>query len=135
MVTASAVAVVAISATIVVVVLTREAPTVDAAAAPSTTTAPTSSALPTGQVMDVSPRADVRYLSALSDAGLVGRADDEAQVVRVGRLVCAYLATGQGDLVDAAVVVHESGQATKTESGIIVRAAVDSYCRQYDDAS
>lgn len=134
-ITALALAVVAICATIVVVVLNRESSVVAAASAPSPTPTPTSPSLPSGQVMDVSPQADIRYLSALSDAGLVGPADDEEQAIEVGRLVCAYLATGQGDLVDAAVVVHESGQATKTEAGPIVRAAVDAYCRQYDEGS
>ncbi|OMQ16384.1 hypothetical protein A7K94_0202880 [Modestobacter sp. VKM Ac-2676] len=83
--------------------------------------------------MDVSPEADDRYLTTLSSAGLLNPGGDERKVIEVGRLVCALLATGQGDVYEAAVLVHQSGEGTAREAGAIVGAAVGAYCPQYGD--
>ena len=99
-----------------------------ASASPTRTASPTR---PTGQVMDVSPQADAAYLGSLSDLGLLKPGDDREAVIRVGRLVCAYISAGQGDVHDAAIVVQQSGGATPSQATGIVAAAVDAYCPQY----
>ncbi|PWW23511.1 uncharacterized protein DUF732 [Geodermatophilus normandii] len=102
-------------------------------AEPSTATTTATRALPRPgeQVMDVSPEADARYLGTLSAAGLLAPGDDEDEVIEVGRLVCAYVSTGQGDVDDAGVMVLSSGLVTASDAGTIVGAAVGAYCPQY----
>jgi hypothetical protein len=147
---AVAVAAVAICVTVLALTFPGGAPAPTTAAAPTTTpaddrptsrpTATTHATLstmtppqPGDQVMDVSPQADVRYLTTLSTAGLLTPGADEQQIIEVGRLVCAYLATSQGDIYDAALLVNQSGQAAGSEAGTIVGAAVGAYCPQYGD--
>ncbi|MGY1728108.1 DUF732 domain-containing protein [Geodermatophilus sp. SYSU D01062] len=106
----------------------------ESSSAPTRTTATTrTTPRPGEQVMDVSPEADARYLATLSAAGLLTPGTDEQQVIEVGRLVCAFISTGQGDVDDAGVLVHQSGEATPGEAGTIVGAAVSAYCPQYGD--
>ncbi|WP_175551553.1 DUF732 domain-containing protein [Geodermatophilus amargosae] len=99
----------------------------------TTSTATRTLPRPGEQVMDVNPEADARYLGTLSDAGLITPGTDEQAVIEVGRLVCAYISTGQGDLADAGVMVLQSGEATATQAGTIVGAAVAAYCPQYGE--
>jgi hypothetical protein len=147
---AVAVIVVAVCVTVLLLALHGDDPAPTAAAPPTTspaedrpTSRPTATTQPTlstrtppqpgDQVMDVSPEADAGYLATLSAAGLLTPGTDEQEVIEVGRLGCAFLATGQGDVYDAAVVVYQSGQATASEAGTIVGAAVGAYCPQYGD--
>jgi hypothetical protein len=149
-VTALAVAVAAVAVCVTVLVVTLRGgdpaptavatttPVVDRPASRPTTSAPTT--IPTrtpprpgDQVIDVSPEADVSYLTTLSAAGLLTPGVDEQQVIEVGRLVCAFLATDPGDVYDAAVLVHQSGQATASDAGTIVGAAVGAFCPRYGD--
>ena len=99
----------------------------------STSTATRTLPRPGEQVMDISPAADARYLRTLSAAGLLDPGDDEDEVIEVGRLVCAYISTGQGDVDDAGVMVLQSGLVTASQAGTIVGAAVAAYCPQYGE--
>ena len=112
---------------------TSAPPTTATAPAPTTALSARTPAQPGDQVMDVSPEADARYLSTLTAAGLITPTTDDSEVIEVGRLVCAYIASGQGDVREAAVTVLQSGETTANEAGTIVGAAVGAYCPQFGE--